>query len=184
LRAAPGTVFSIVSGIVGGESPRSTEDGLWEYTRQERSVNKGVFVSIDESHAVTVLKWVLAASILSTAVHYTDNFVAVKHFQGAGGASFPTVVRVAIVIAWPLLTALALKGYRRYRERRYHEARVALLVYSITGLSTAGHFVYGSPQIPPLFYATLFTDMLAGLSVLAFVAWSALSVEPRPLQAR
>jgi hypothetical protein len=126
---------------------------------------------------LTLLKAILAGSILSTAIHYTHNFVAVKDYPGPGG-SFYTVVRVAIVVAWPLLTAIGLIGYRRYREKRYGEARVCLVVYSFTGLATMGHFLYGDPKIPAFFYATLFTDALAGLAVLAFVLWSAAVVEP------
>lgn len=131
----------------------------------------------DEQRRLTVLKWILAASILSTAIHYTHNFVAVKHYPGPGG-SFYTVVRIAIVVAWPLLTYIGLLGYRRYREGRYREAHVALAVYSLTGLATMGHFLYGNPKIPAFFYATLFTDALAGLAVLAFVAWSASVTAP------
>lgn len=132
----------------------------------------------DERQALTLLKAILAASMLSTAIHYTDNFVQVNRYPGPGG-SFYTVVRVAIVLGWPLLTAIGLIGYRRYREHRYQEARVCLCVYSLTGLATLGHFAYGNPKIPAFFYATLFTDTLTGLAVLAFVLWSANVLEPR-----
>jgi hypothetical protein len=99
-----------------------------------------------EQQALTLLKAILAASILSTAIHYTHNFVAVSSYPGPAG-SFYTVTRVAIVVAWPLLTAIGLIGYRRYRERRYHEARVCLAVYSLTGLATMGHFhIWESPH--------------------------------------
>jgi hypothetical protein len=131
-----------------------------------------------EQQALTLLKAILAASILSTAIHYTHNFVAVSSYPGPAG-SFYTVTRVAIVVAWPLLTAIGLIGYRRCRERRYHEARVCLAVYSLTGLATMGHFIYGNPHIPAFFYATLFTDTLTALAVLAFVLWSASVAEPR-----
>lgn len=132
----------------------------------------------DERQALRLLKAILAASMLSTAIHYTDNFVQVNRYPGPGG-SFYTVVRVAIVLGWPLLTAIGLIGYLRYREHRYQEARVCLCVYSLTGLATLGHFAYGNPKIPGFFYATLFTDTLCGLAVLAFVLWSANVFEPR-----
>lgn len=130
----------------------------------------------DERRRLTLLKAILAASMLSTAIHYTHNFVAVNHYPGPGG-SFYTIVRIAIVVGWPLLTAIGIIGYRRYREQRYREARICLIVYSLTGLATMGHFIYGNPKIPAFFYATLFTDALAGLAVLAFVLWSAAVVE-------
>jgi len=131
-----------------------------------------------ERRRLAVLKAIIAASVISTAIHYTDNFVQVNRFQGAGGSSDPTLIRIAIVLAWPLLTWIGLTGYRRYREHRYQEAYVSLAVYSITGISTFAHFLYGSPDLSPFFYATLFTDGITGLCVLAFVAWSAITVSP------
>jgi hypothetical protein len=140
-------------------------------------------VQRDEQRALALLKVILAASILSTAIHYTHNFVAVNRYPGPGG-DFYTVVRIAIVVGWPLLTAIGLIGYRRYREGRYPEAHVCLAVYSLTGLATMGHFIYGNPHVPAFFYATLFTDTLAGLSVLAFVVWSARVAEHRAQKAQ
>jgi hypothetical protein len=124
----------------------------------------------DERRRLTLLGTVLAAGMLSTAIHYTHNFVAVSRYPGP--KDLYTVTRVAIVLAWPLLTWIGLTGYRRYRERRYREAHVCLAVYSLTGLATMGHFIYGDPKIPAFFYATLFTDALTGLAVLAFAVWS------------
>jgi hypothetical protein len=132
-----------------------------------------------DQRRLAMLKAVLAASILSTAIHYTHNFVAVDRYPGPKGG-FYTVVRIAIVVGWPLLTWIGLTGYRRYREGRWREARVALVVYSFTGLATLGHFVYGNPQIPAFFYATLFTDAIAGLAVLAFALWATQPLPPRP----
>lgn len=131
----------------------------------------------DDRHRLTVLKAILAAGMLSTAIHYTHNFVAVNHYPGP--KDLYTATRAAILVAWPLLTWIGLTGYRRYRERRYHEAHVCLTVYSLTGLATMGHFIYGNPQIPAFFYATLFTDALAGVAVLAFVLWSGSALASR-----
>jgi hypothetical protein len=129
---------------------------------------------------LTVLRAILAAGIVSTAIHYTHNFVEVSHYPGP--KSLYTVTRVAIVVAWPLLTGIGLIGYRRYSEQRCREAHVALAVYSLTGIATLGHFIYGNPQIPAFFYATLFTDAITGLAVLAFVLWSANTLVPPPAQ--
>ena len=92
------------------------------------------------------------------------------------------VVQVLIVLSWPLLTAIGLYGYRLYKQGRYRDAHVHLLIYSLTGLITPLHFVYGSPDIPALWYATIFTDFIAGASIVAFVAWSA--SRPAPLRPR
>jgi hypothetical protein len=121
----------------------------------------------ERKQRLLLLKVILGAAIASTAIHYTHNFIEVHRYPGPHGV-FDTITRVLIVIAWPLLTGIGLAGYRRYAERRYEEARVYLAMYSLTGVATLGHFIFGSPQIPAFFYATLFTDALTGLAVLAF----------------
>ena len=82
-------------------------------------------------------------------------------------------MQVAILISWPLLTAIGLYGYRLYAQGRTREAHVCLLVYAVLGLTTFGHFLDDSPEIGSFWYATIFTDGLAGLALVAFVAWSA-----------
>jgi hypothetical protein len=101
-------------------------------------------------------------------LHYTHNFVAIEDYPGGG-----TGIQVAIILSWPLLTAIGLYGYRLYSEGRYREAHVCLLLYAPLGLLTPAHFLYGEPDAPAVFYATIFTDGLAGLALLGFVAWSA-----------
>ena len=119
---------------------------------------------------LTALRLILGFSIVSTATHYTHNFVAVDDYPGGGPA-----LQVAIVLSWPALTAIGLYGYRLYTEGRFREARICLLLYAPLGLLTPAHFLSGEPDVPPIFYATIFTDGLAGLAIVGFVAWSALS---------
>jgi hypothetical protein len=117
---------------------------------------------------LSVLRVLLGLSIASTAAHYAHNFVEMDSYPGGG-----PVVQVLIVLSWPLLTAIGLYGYRLYSRGRYRDAHAHLLIYSLTGLITPLHFAYGSPDIPAFWYATIFTDFLAGASIVAFVAWSA-----------
>ena len=117
---------------------------------------------------LTALRLILGFSILSTALHYTHNFVAIEDYPGGGPG-----IQAAIVLSWPALTAIGLYGYRLYTQGRYREAHICLLLYAPLGLLTPAHFLYGEPDIPPVFYVTLFTDALAGLAVVGFVAWSA-----------
>jgi hypothetical protein len=131
---------------------------------------------------LTVLRWILGASIVSTALHYTHNFVAIDQYPPAGGVS-DGAVRIAIVVSWPLLTALALVAYRRYAQGRYAIAHPLLAAYSLLGLTTPLHFTEGNPDIAPLWYATIFTDGLAGAAVLAFAVWSAVTVRRAPVSA-
>jgi hypothetical protein len=116
---------------------------------------------------LTALRWILAAGIVSTGIHYAHNFVMVDHYPGPHGLMY-TLTRVAIVVSWPLLTAIGVVGYRRYAAGRVREARACLRAYSALGIVTIGHFLYGNPHIPALFYATIFTDAVTGFAVLVF----------------
>ena len=119
---------------------------------------------------LNVLRWILAASITSTALHYTHNFFAIDRYPDSFVSG--KVVQVAILVTWPLFTAIALVGYRLYAEGRLQAAHGFLVAYSFAGLSTLGHFLYGSPDIPAFWYATIFTDGLSGAAVLGFALWS------------
>ncbi len=121
---------------------------------------------------VAALRVIIAFNLLSTSVHYAHNFV----MAGCYPTVFPfvnaTAYQVGIVIFWPLLTALGLRGYRLYKEGETRRPRHLLVAYAMLGFTTLGHFLGGNPDIPPFFYATLFTDFLAGSALLAFVAWT------------
>ena len=122
-----------------------------------------------------ILRWIIAFTVLSTVLHYTHNFVAIEDYPTT---SFPTntVTQIGILISWPLLTAIGLWGYRRYAARDYRRAHPALITYSFIGWITLGHFTAGNPDIPPFFYATIFTDAIAAAALTAFVIWSSRAV--------
>jgi hypothetical protein len=124
----------------------------------------------DHDRRLSVLRWVLAFGILSTGLHFTHNFVAIDRYPDDLVSG--TVVQVAIVLFWPLFTAVALYAYRLYSQGRYRDAHHLLFAYSFFALTTLGHFLDGSPDIAPFWFATIFTDALAGLAVLAFTVWS------------
>jgi hypothetical protein len=130
-------------------------------------------------HRQKVLRAILAFSIVSTGLHYSHNFFAIEDYPDSSIAS-DTTTQVAVVISWPLLTAIGLLGYRLYAQGRFRIAHAALVTYSLTGLVTIGHFLDGVPDIPAFFFATIFTDFAAGVALLAFVAWSARAPEVAP----
>jgi hypothetical protein len=122
-------------------------------------------------HRLALLHWIFGASVVSTAIHFTHNFVAVDQYPPSDLIS-TTGVRVAIVVAWPAFTALGVLGVRRYAQGRLTAAHLLLAVYALMPLTTLGHYTTGNPDIAPFFYATIITDGLLGLAVLAFVVWS------------
>jgi hypothetical protein len=124
--------------------------------------------------AIGTLRLLIAFSVVSTAAHYSHNLFQIDSYPGGG-----TVQQVLIVLSWPLLTAIGLYGYRLYVRGDLRRAHACLLIYSLTGLITPLHFVSGEPDIPAFFYATIFTDFLAGAAIVAFVVWSASRPAPR-----
>lgn len=129
------------------------------------------------------LRVILAASIVSTAIHYADNYVQIDRYPQPAAIS-ESMTRVAIVVFWPLLTAVGLLGYRLFTRGRYWPARGCLLVYSLTGLVTLGHFLNGVPDVPWYWFTTLFTDAAAGLALWIFAGWSLTLDETRSPVAR
>jgi hypothetical protein len=127
----------------------------------------------DRRPGVTALRLIIAFNALSTSVHYTHNFLMASMYPPVP-VVFPTALsyQIGIAISWPLLTALGLWGYKLYREGNTRQSRPLLAAYAMLGFTTLGHFLGGSPDIPPFFYVTLFTDFLAGSALLVFVAWT------------
>jgi hypothetical protein len=117
-----------------------------------------------------VLRAILAFGILTTGIHFVHNFVEIEDYPASAIPDW--VVQTAIVVSWPVFTWLAIQGYRLYRDGNARAARPRLLWYAGWTLFSLGHFTEGNPDIPPVFYATIWTDVLAGLLVLGFVLWS------------
>lgn len=122
------------------------------------------------------MKWILAFGIVSTAAHFSHNFAEIDRYPD--DLISGEVIQAAILVGWPLFTGIGLLGYWLYSNRRYPPAHACLLAYSSFCLTSLGHFLDGSPDIPAFWYATIFTDGLAGLGVLAFTVRSARASVP------
>lgn len=119
------------------------------------------------------LAGLLAVSVLSTAIHYSDNAIALEAYPASG---LVTITPLAVVIAWVLLMSFGLAGWLLYRRGRLRAALACLGVYALTGLSTPLHYLEGSPgELPWWRNASIALDGAAGAAVLGFVAWSALA---------
>jgi hypothetical protein len=118
-----------------------------------------------------VLKWILVFGVVTTGLHFTHNFLEIEEYPPSD--LIPNwLTQAAIVVSWPLFTLIAVRAYRRYAGGDVRGARTGLLAYAAWTLFSLGHFTVGNPDIPPFFYATIFTDVLAGVLVAAFVVWS------------
>ncbi len=120
---------------------------------------------------LTTLRVILGFSLLSTLLHYTHNAVRYADYPQLQGVS-PLVGGITVAVGWVLLTTFGWLGYRAYTRGRYHRALAFLLVYSLAGMITLGHFLTGVPQIPAFWFATIFTDAAAGLALWVFLTWA------------
>ncbi len=128
--------------------------------------------------AERTLFWLIVAGIVSTGIHFTDNAIFIE------GYPQPDYITVPLIIGtWIGWTASAIVGYRLYRrDERSWLAHVLLLVYAYAGLSTLGHYLYGSPsELPAWRNVSIVADGVVGFSILAFTVWSAVrAIRGRP----
>jgi hypothetical protein len=125
---------------------------------------------------VNLLRVLVAALLISTAVHYVDNWLSVEDYAPSTGllAENPGLIPVA----WVLFAAVGLAGYREYRRGPSTRAHVLLAVFSIAGISTFGHLAYDGNDFAAWQWASVLADGVTGLAVLAFTLWSAARLRP------
>ena len=115
-----------------------------------------------------ILKWILGFGIVTTAIHFAHNFLEIEDYPQSD--LIPNwLVQTAIVVSWPIFTVIAIRSYQRYASGDVRGARTGLWAYAGWTLFSLGHFTEGNPDIPPVFYATIFTDVLAGVLLAAFL---------------
>ena len=118
-----------------------------------------------------VLLVIVIFNIVSTALHYTDNFLRIDRYPQP--AYIPLIAtQIAIVVSWPLLTLVGIAGYLLFVRGRAWPSRACLFVYSFLGLVTFGHFTAGIPSVEWYWFSTLFTDGIGGLALWVFIGWS------------
>ncbi len=114
-----------------------------------------------------VLRAILGFGIVSTGLHFTHNFVRVEDYPS--GTISDGAVQAAILLTWPLFTAIAIHAGRLYGRGEQGRARGWLTAYALFTLVSLGHFTQAGLDLPPFWYATIFTDVLAGLLLLGFL---------------
>lgn len=117
---------------------------------------------------VAVLRRVLLAGIVLTTIHYTDNYLYFDEYPQPG-----SLRRWQVYTAWLVLTAIGVAGYRLFTRGNAPAAYVCLAVYSYTGTSSLGHYLYGTlSDFSAKQHVFIAIDGLSGLAVIAFVVWS------------
>jgi len=118
----------------------------------------------------SLLKWLLLASLISTAIHFTDNYFFIDHYPQPDWITAPSIYQ-----SWLVLTAIGAVGYWLYQAQRFWLAYPCLAIYSLTGLASPAHYLYGPlSQFSPKMHLFIWTDALTCLAVLGFVFWSML----------
>jgi hypothetical protein len=124
--------------------------------------------------SVTVLRVILVATVVSSIVHYTDNYVRFDQYP----QDEPKLVTKALIWqSWIVFTAFAVTGYAAYRRAQWGRAAVCLAVYSLSGLISPLHYLSGAlSEFDALQHTFILTDAVCGAAVLAFAGWVVASV--------
>lgn len=127
----------------------------------------------------TVLRVILLATVVSSLVHYTDNYVRFDEYPTSGFVTKPLIWQ-----SWLLFTAVGLMGYVLYRRQRWLPAAACLAFYSVSGLISPLHYTEGPWSTFDLVQHTfIISDFVCGLAVLGFAAWLVVKVGARELPA-
>jgi hypothetical protein len=89
-----------------------------------------------------VLKALVIANLAASGAHFLHNAVLLETYPGPPwipGAWF-------VVLAWLLVAAILVGGYRWHRARHPRKALVAVSLYCASCISVFGHYLYGPPR--------------------------------------
>ncbi|MGB8697955.1 MAG: hypothetical protein WCD18_00935 [Thermosynechococcaceae cyanobacterium] len=117
---------------------------------------------------------ILLLNLVSTGIHYWDNYVGFDHYPMPAW-----ITPNGVWISWLVLTVFGCVGYWLYRQQKFWLAYACLAIYAIAGVSTPGHYVYA-----PLNHFSLkmnvmiLSDGLVGASLIAFLVWSVVVDKP------
>jgi hypothetical protein len=115
-----------------------------------------------------ILLAILALNLTSTWLHYTDNALFLNQYPSPDW--FTPIGILATVI---VMTPIGLLGYWLYKRRSFWLAYLLLGVYSITSISSPGHYLF--PMVTPMSFkmqGLIWLDAISGLSLIGFLLWS------------
>lgn len=120
--------------------------------------------------------WLLAIlifNIVSTSLHYTDNAIFINKYPEP-----EWITTSGVFIAWGVMTLISIISYGFYTKQNFWLSYLLLGIYAGTGLSSLAHYFYGElSQFSIKMHAFIWSDAIAGLSVVGFIIWSALILQ-------
>jgi hypothetical protein len=121
--------------------------------------------------ALHLLLGLLALAFLVSVVHYADNTINYADYPVANSGLNPS--RTVIGLSWFIFTAFGAAGLVLYVGGRLRPAGACLAVYALSGLIGLGHYtVPGATAMPWWRQTHVVADILCGIAILAFAAWS------------
>jgi hypothetical protein len=115
-----------------------------------------------------ILLALIALNLISTWLHYTDNALFLNQYPVPDW--FTPIGVLATVI---VMTPIGLFGYWSYARRSLWLAYLSLGAYSITSVSSPGHYLF--PMLTPMslkMHGLIWLDAVSGLSLISFLLWS------------
>ena len=113
---------------------------------------------------------ILVFNFISTWLHYTDNALFLERYPGPAWFT-PWGIFATVTI----MTPVGLLGYLLYTKRMFWLAYLCLGLYSITSLSSPGHYLYPMAKSMSLkMHSLIWLDWAAGLLLICFLLWSSL----------
>jgi hypothetical protein len=115
-----------------------------------------------------ILLSIVLLNVASTLLHYTDNALFVRDYPGP---DWLTTAGVFSTVA--IMTPIGLLGYWLYTKGMFRSAYLLLGLYSITSISSPGHYLY--PMVKPMsmkMHGLIWLDALSGMLLIAFLLWS------------
>lgn len=124
-------------------------------------------------HPQQILLVILVLNLISTWLHYTDNALFLNQYPGPEW--FTSIGVLATVI---IMTPIGLFGYWLYVKRSFWLSYLLLGAYSITSVSSPGHYLF--PIAMPMsvkMHSLIWLDAVSGLLLVGFLLWSCAVVQ-------
>jgi hypothetical protein len=115
-----------------------------------------------------ILRLIILFNLLSTWLHYIDNAIYVDRYPQPGW--FTTI---GVVVAIVMMTPIGLLGEWLYRHNYVLSSYVALGIYSITSISSPGHYLFpGVMAMTSTMHLSIWLNAMAGSLLIGFIVWS------------
>lgn len=126
----------------------------------------------DNKTRQTLLLILLIINVISTILHYTDNFMYNDQYPEPAW-----ITPNGIYISWIVLTLFGVAGYFLYVKDIFRLAYLCLGIYSLTGISSIAHYFFPAIEAYSLkMNVLIWSDAIAGISLLFFILWSGLII--------